>query len=50
MTPIISHKDVPKMVTPFASTGGTGSFDRIFVSGIVAVLLAWVVAGRIGEG
>jgi uncharacterized membrane protein len=33
-------KDIRKMGTPFASIGGAGSFDGIFVSGIVAVLLA----------
>jgi uncharacterized membrane protein len=40
LSAIISHKDVPKMATPFASIGGAGSFDGIFISGIVAVLLA----------
>jgi uncharacterized membrane protein len=33
-------KDIRKMGTPFASIGGAGSFDGIFISGIVAVLLA----------
>lgn len=33
-------KDIQKMGTPFASIGGAGSFDGIFISGIVAVLLA----------
>lgn len=31
--------DIRKMGTPFASIGGAGTFDGIFVSGIVAVLL-----------
>lgn len=33
-------KDIQKMGTPFAAIGGAGSFDGIFISGIVAVLLA----------
>lgn len=32
--------DIRKMGTPFASIGGAGTFDGIFLSGIVAVLLA----------
>jgi uncharacterized membrane protein len=32
--------DIRKMGTPVASIGGAGSFDGIFISGIVAVLLA----------
>ncbi|HUW49458.1 MAG TPA: DUF1614 domain-containing protein [Sulfuricella sp.] len=31
--------DIRKMGTPFASIGGAGTFDGIFLSGIVAVLL-----------
>jgi len=37
---LLHLKDIRKMGTPFASIGGAGSFDGIFVSGIVAVLLA----------
>jgi uncharacterized membrane protein len=33
-------EDIRKMGTPSASIGGAGSFDGIFISGIVAVLLA----------
>jgi uncharacterized membrane protein len=32
--------DIQKMGTPFASIGGAGTFDGIFITGIVAVLLA----------
>jgi uncharacterized membrane protein len=32
--------DIRRLGTPFASIGGAGSFDGIFVSGLVAVLLA----------
>lgn len=31
--------DIRKMGTPFASIGGAGTFDGVFLSGIVAVLL-----------
>jgi uncharacterized membrane protein len=31
--------DIRRMGTPFASIGGAGTFDGIFLSGIVAVLL-----------
>jgi len=37
---LLHLKDISKMGTPFASIGGAGSFDGIFISGIVAVLLA----------
>jgi len=37
---LLHLKDIGKMGTPFASIGGAGSFDGIFISGIVAVLLA----------
>ena len=33
-------KDIRKLGTPFASIGGAGSFDGIFISGLLAVLLA----------
>jgi len=32
--------DIRKLGTPFASIGGAGTFDGIFITGIVAVLLA----------
>jgi len=32
-------KDIKKMGVPFASIGGAGSFDGVFITGIVAVLL-----------
>ena len=37
---ILRIKDIKTMGTPFASIGGAGTFDGIFVTGIVAVLLA----------
>lgn len=37
---LLHLNDIRKMGTPFAAIGGAGSFDGIFVSGIVAVLLA----------
>lgn len=37
---LLHLKDIQRMGTPFASIGGAGSFDGIFISGIVAVLLA----------
>ena len=33
-------KDIRRMGTPIASIGGAGTFDGIFITGIVAVLLA----------
>lgn len=33
-------KDIRKMGTPIAAIGGAGTFDGIFITGIVAVLLA----------
>jgi len=32
--------DIRRLGTPFASIGGAGTFDGIFITGIVAVLLA----------
>ena len=32
--------DIRKLGAPFASIGGAGTFDGIFITGIVAVLLA----------
>jgi len=37
---ILRLKDIKKMGTPIASIGGAGTFDGIFITGIVAVLLA----------
>ena len=37
---LLRLKDIRSMGTPIASIGGAGTFDGIFISGIVAVLLA----------
>ncbi len=37
---LLHLKVVPKLGTPLASIGGAGTFDGIFLTGIVAVLLA----------
>ncbi len=37
---LLHLKDIREMGTPFASIGGAGSFDGIFLTGIVAALLA----------
>jgi uncharacterized membrane protein len=37
---LLRLKDVRKMGVPMASIGGAGTFDGIFITGIVAVLLA----------
>ncbi len=37
---ILRLKDIRKLGTPLASIGGAGTFDGIFITGIVAVLLA----------
>ena len=37
---LLRLKDIKTMGTPFASIGGAGTFDGIFITGIVAVLLA----------
>ena len=37
---LLHLKDISKLRVPFASIGGAGSFDGIFITGIVAVLLA----------
>ena len=37
---LLRFKDIRKLGTPFASIGGAGSFDGIFISGLLAVLLA----------
>jgi uncharacterized membrane protein len=36
---LLHMKDIPKLSTPYASIGGAGTFDGIFVTGIVAALL-----------
>jgi uncharacterized membrane protein len=33
-------KVIPKLGAPIASIGGAGTFDGVFLSGIIAVLLA----------
>ena len=37
---LLHLKDLKRMGAPFAAIGGAGSFDGIFITGIVAVLLA----------
>ncbi|MDZ7802857.1 DUF1614 domain-containing protein [Thiohalophilus sp.] len=37
---LLRLKDIPKLGTPLASIGGAGTFDGIFFTGIIAVLLA----------
>lgn len=37
---LLHFRDIQRMGTPFVSIGGAGSFDGIFISGLVAVLLA----------
>ncbi len=37
---LLHLKDIRKLGTPMASIGGAGTFDGIFITGIVAVLLA----------
>lgn len=37
---IFRIRDIQRMGTPFAAIGGAGTFDGIFITGIVAVLLA----------
>ncbi|NPB08953.1 MAG: DUF1614 domain-containing protein [Thermodesulfobacteria bacterium] len=37
---ILHLKDVPRLKAPVASIGGAGTFDGIFLTGIIAVLLA----------
>ena len=37
---ILRLKDIQKMGTPIASIGGAGTFDGIFITGIVAAILA----------
>jgi uncharacterized membrane protein len=37
---LLHLRDIRRLGSPFASIGGAGSFDGIFISGLVAVLLA----------
>ena len=37
---LIRLKDIRNLGTPFASIGGAGTFDGVFITGLVAVLLA----------
>jgi uncharacterized membrane protein len=37
---ILRLKEIGKMGVPLAAIGGAGTFDGIFITGIVAVLLA----------
>jgi uncharacterized membrane protein len=37
---LLRLKDIRQLGAPFASIGGAGTFDGIFITGIVAVLLA----------
>lgn len=37
---LLNLKIIPKLGSPFASIGGAGTFDGIFITGIVAALLA----------
>lgn len=37
---LLHLRDIGRLGTPFAAIGGAGSFDGIFISGLVAVLLA----------
>jgi uncharacterized membrane protein len=37
---LLHLKDINKLATPIASIGGAGTFDGIFFTGIIAVLLA----------
>ena len=38
---LLRMKDVARLGAPIASIGGAGTFDGIFLTGIVAVLLTW---------
>jgi len=37
---LLRLKDIPKLGAPYVSIGGAGTFDGIFITGIVAALLA----------
>ncbi len=36
---LLHLKEIPKLGAPNASIGGAGTFDRVFITGIVAALL-----------
>ncbi len=40
---LLHMKDIEKLGAPIASIGGAGTFDGIFLSGIIAVLLVFMV-------
>jgi len=37
---LLNLKKIPRLGTPLASIGGAGTFDKIFLTGIISVLLA----------
>jgi uncharacterized membrane protein len=37
---ILNLKEIGKLGAPVASIGGAGTFDAVFLSGIIAVLLS----------
>ena len=37
---LLRLKDIPQLGAPVASIGGAGTFDAIFLSGVIAVLLS----------
>jgi uncharacterized membrane protein len=37
---LLNLRKIPKLGAPVASIGGAGTFDGVFLSGIIAVLLA----------
>ncbi len=37
---LLNLKKIPELGTPIASIGGAGTFDGIFLTGIISVLLA----------
>jgi uncharacterized membrane protein len=39
---ILNLKKIPDLGVPFVSIGGSGTFDAIFTTGILSVVLAWV--------
>jgi uncharacterized membrane protein len=43
---VLHFGDIRGLGAPMASIGGAGTFDGIFVTGILAVLLASVMTGK----
>ncbi len=39
---ILNLKKVPDLGVPIVSIGGAGTFDAIFLTGIISVLLTWI--------